>query len=118
MYRIKIRDHLQEDDPGLERMRKGINLGDFTTRPAKVEIVAMRTRSTWVEITITEGKFRQLRRMCRVCHFQIVKLRRVAIGPILLGDLNPRCVRALSPEEILALDRVVGLSSDEILQPG
>lgn len=109
VYRVKIRGHLDAEDPGLERMRQGMDLGDFTSRPAQVELELYRTRATWIRITLTEGRFRQIRRMCRACGYQIVKLRRVAIGPVLLGDLNPRCARLLQPEEERALYRAVGL---------
>jgi 23S rRNA pseudouridine2605 synthase len=109
VYHVKIRDRLAEDDPGFDKMRAGMDLGEFVTRPAKVRFVAHRTRATWVEIVLTEGHFREVRRMCQRCGYQIVKLRRVAVGPIELGDLNPRCVRLLSEEEVGRLAAAVGL---------
>jgi len=108
-YGLKIRGHLQEDDPGLQRMRDGMTVEEQSYLPATVQIVAYRTRATWVEVTIREGKNRQLRRMCAANRHQIVKLRRLSIGPILLGDLNPRCVRPLSESEMVALYQTVQL---------
>lgn len=105
-YGIKIRGHLDAIDDGLERMRGGMTVGRESYRPAQVSIVAYRSRATWVEVVIREGKHRQLRRMCRACGYQIVKLRRLAIGPVELGDLNPRCVRPLTPKEVAALERI------------
>jgi 23S rRNA pseudouridine2605 synthase len=112
VYHVKIRGHLGEDDPGFARMRAGMDLGDFVSQPAQVRWLAPRTRATWVEIVIQEGKFRQVRRMCQLCGYQLVKLRRVAIGPVLLGDLNPRCVRALEADELRALEAALGLEAE------
>lgn len=110
-YHVKLRDRFEPEDPRLEKMRNPMDLGDFVTKPAEVRWLLHRTRATWVEIVIREGKFRQVRRMCAAAGFQIVKLRRVAIGPVLLGeDLNPRCVRSLREEEIASLDAAVGLA--------
>ena len=93
-----------------------MDLGDFVTAPARVRAFALRTRATWVEVVLTEGKFRQVRRMCRACRYQIVKLRRVAIGPVELGELTPRCVRELCEEEYSALYRAVDLHEALSLQ--
>lgn len=108
-YHVKIRGHLTNDDPGLDRMRAGMTVGKATYRPAEVRALELRTRATWVEIVLREGRFRQIRKMCAACGYQIVKLRRVTIGPIGLGDLTPRRSRVLGPEEVDALDRAVGL---------
>jgi len=111
VYGIKIRGHLDDDDRGLERMRAGMRVGKASYQPAEVHVTAYRTRATWVEVTIREGQFRQLRKMCAACGYQIVKLRRLAIGPIELGDLRPRCVRHLTEDELQALDAAVGLDT-------
>ena len=111
-YPLKIRGHLEPDDPRLERMRQGVDIGDPTpTRPAQVVLGERRTRATWIEVVLTEGRNRQLRRMCAKVGYQIVKLRRVAIGPIALGTLNPRVARALTEQERLALYRSVDLEA-------
>jgi pseudouridine synthase len=111
-YGIKIRGLLAEDDPGFARLRAGMTVEKEVYKPALVRWVTHRTRATWIEVTITEGKFRQLRKMCRACGYQIVKLRRLSIGPIELGDnLNPRCVRPLDEPETAALYLSVGLEA-------
>ncbi len=102
-YAIKIRGHLQDDDPGLDRMRAGMTVGGTTYLPALVTLGERRTRATWIHVTIHEGKHRQLRKMCADCGYQIVKLQRHGLGPIQLGDLNPRCTRPLSDDEIALL---------------
>ena len=103
-YGVKIRGHLAEDSPGLVKFRAGMLLPGQQLLPVPTTIIAYRTRATWVEMVLHEGKSRQIRRMCRASGYQIVKLRRLAIGPVELGDLNPRCVRPLREEEIAALE--------------
>lgn len=110
-YAVKIRGHLQPDDPGLARMRKGMAVRGQTYGPVEVTLGELRTRATWVEMVLREGKNRQIRNMCAATGHQIVKLRRVAVGPIELGELNPRCVRALEPHEVDALLEAVGLEA-------
>lgn len=117
VYRVKVRGHLTEDDPGLAAMREGMDLGDFTSRPSPTRIVVYRTRATWIEIVLTEGKFRQVRRMCRKAGYQIVKLRRESIGPIGLGELTPRCVRVLDTEEVRSLDAALASSNPDPQEP-
>lgn len=110
VYQVKIRGHLDADDPRLEQMRVGIDIGEgVVTQPAEVSLGELRTRATWVRIVLREGKNRQIRRMCAAMRYQIVKLRRVAIGPVSLGTLNPRCARALTGAELQALRLAVGL---------
>lgn len=108
-YRVKIRDHLREDDPGFERIRRGMKLGHEQFRPAKATLLEYRTRATWIELVLTEGRFREIRRMCAANNWQIVKLRRVLIGPIGLGELTPRCCRELAASEVQQLRAAVGL---------
>jgi 23S rRNA pseudouridine2605 synthase len=108
-YEVKVRGHLPPEHPALERMRAGMSVGRERYQPVAVRWLLYRTRATWIELVLTEGKHRQIRRMCAACGFQIVKLRRVAIGPVTLGDLNPRCVRPLTAFESDALACAVGL---------
>lgn len=86
---------------GLAMLAKGVDLGDFITAPAKVRVVEapnvwhreppIRVRQTvpdfWLAITISEGKNRQVRRMCAKAGFPCLRLIRVAIGQINLFDL-------------------------------
>lgn len=106
-YRVKVRGHLTEDDPGFAHIRAGLTVGNTTYRPAPVRIEQFRTRATWIELQLTEGRHREIRRMCAANGWQIVKLRRESIGPIELGDLNPRVMRPLTRDEVRALDDAV-----------
>ena len=109
VYEVKLRGHLAEDDTGLAAMRAGMTIASIAYLPAGVRIIAYRTRATWVELTLREGKYREIRKMCHATGHQIVKLRRVAIGPIQIGELTPRCARVLSDSEVATLYAAVGL---------
>ncbi len=108
-YAVKLRGHVAEDDPALERMRAGMRVDADTFLPAEVEVGEARSRATWVHMVLREGKHREVRRMCAAGGFQVVKLRRLAVGPVELGPLTPRCVRPLEQGERDALYRAVGL---------
>ena len=93
------------DEAKLDLLRRGVDLGDFVTRPAEVRILEegeadvlwprvppIRVRKSvpdfWVEIKISEGKNRQVRRMTAKAGFPCLRLVRVAIGRLNLFDLN------------------------------
>ena len=106
-------------EPGaLEVLRRGIGLGDGRTRPAEAELlpeppalpdrpVPIRSRknvpTAWLRLVLREGRNRQVRRMTAAVGHPTLRLVRVAVGPILLGDLAPGQWRALTPDERAAL---------------
>ncbi len=83
----------------LERLRRGLRLEDGPTLPAGVERVGERE----IEITIREGRKRQVRRMLEAVGNEALSLQRVRIGPLEIGDLEPGAARRLSPSELDAL---------------
>ncbi len=110
LYRVKIRGHLEANDPAFDQIREGVVLDGEKTRPVEVEWEAHRTRATWVRMTLREGRFRQIRHTCALFGWQIVKLHRVSIGPIALDEtLTPRTWRLLRADEVSALATAVGL---------
>jgi pseudouridine synthase len=114
VYRVKIRGHLRRDEPAFEKIREGVVLDGEKTLPMEVEWETERTRATWIRMVLREGRFRQIRRTCDLFGWQIVKLHRVAIGPITLDDeLTPRTWRLLRGDEVHALASAVGLERDE-----
>jgi 23S rRNA pseudouridine2605 synthase len=91
---------------GVERLEEG------RAAPALVRIVAVRRDVTVVDITIHEGRNRQVRRMFEVVEHPVVALVRLRFGPISLGELAPGAVRAATPRETAALHRIVAESHD------
>jgi 23S rRNA pseudouridine2605 synthase len=102
-YLVKASMRLSEDQ--LARLREGVELSDGPTRPALVHRVRDSERYTFLEITITEGRNRQVRRMVEALGPKVLKLVRTRIGPIEIGKLEIGKHRALTPEEIAALMR-------------
>jgi len=100
-YLVKASRHLSDDD--LDRLRNGIELRDGMTRPAKVERIREAGGKSVFEITITEGRNRQVRRMVEALDAKVLKLVRVAIGAIRIGDLQMGKARELTAAEISAL---------------
>ena len=103
------------NEEALEQLRKGVVLNGKETRPAEVRLlqddpqlpdrpVPIRFRknvpTAWVEITLREGMNRQVRRMTAAVGHPTLRLIRVAIGPIVLGDLRPGHWRDLTSSEI------------------
>lgn len=82
------------------RLRKGVDIGGFVTSRAKVKIIKGNSHSTLVEISIHEGKNRQVRKMFAAVGNPVQTLERIAIGEIRLGRLKQGHYRKLNREEI------------------
>jgi 23S rRNA pseudouridine2605 synthase len=87
----------------IERLRAGIELSDGPTRPALVKHIRDSEKYTFLEITITEGRNRQVRRMIEALDSKVLKLVRTAIGPIHISELQIGKWRAFTPAEIRIL---------------
>lgn len=87
-------------DARLARLRKGVDIGGFITSPAKVRVIKQNPRSTLVEISIREGKNRQVRKMFKAVGNTVLELERVAIGDVRLGHMQQGHYRKLTRREI------------------
>src|SRR4051795_1910386 len=96
-YRARVRGHVSQED--LKRLREGLELEDGRTAPAR----AKRLDDGEVELTITEGRKRQVRRMLEAVGHPVLELRRVAFGPLRLGALKPGAARRLTIKEVAEL---------------
>ena len=91
------------DEASIAKLRHGVVLTDGPTLPAQVRRVRDSARHTWVEIIITEGRNRQVRRMIEAIGSKVLKLVRTQIGPLEIGGLEIGRHRELSHQEILQL---------------
>ena len=103
VYRVKIDTVLGEKD--IQRLEKGIRLEDGMTAPAKVRIVEKLKVNSWIDITIYEGRKRQVRRMLERVGHPVSKLVRTKINGLKLGGLKPGEYRYLTPEEVEKLKK-------------
>lgn len=110
-YLVKIRGSLGSDKIAL--LTNGVKLDDGMTAPAKVTIIRVLEKNVWFTITIHEGRYRQVRRMCEAVELPLVKLKRVRYGNILLGELKAGEYRLLDPAEAKMLVTADKLNSAE-----
>ena len=90
----------------LEALARGVKLEDGVTAPAQVRLLS-RGRQSQVELTIHQGKKRQVRRMLQAVGHPVISLRRVRFGPLTLEGLAPGSYRHLTHKEITALKAVM-----------
>jgi 23S rRNA pseudouridine2605 synthase len=102
-YHVRVRGVPSSE--ALRALREGVPLGDGTfSRPARVKTLGTaQDGSTWLEVVLTEGKNRQVRRMCAAVGHDVEALARVAVGGLELGSLPPGEWRRLEPEEVRRL---------------
>ncbi|MBO5994620.1 MAG: rRNA pseudouridine synthase [Firmicutes bacterium] len=84
----------------LWKLRNGIDIGGYVTKPARVTVIGENKNSTVLEISISEGKNRQVRKMCKAVGNPVQELQRVAIGEVRLGRLKEGTFRKLTQAEI------------------
>jgi 23S rRNA pseudouridine2605 synthase len=100
-YRVQVRGVV--DDDTLQRLRRGLlDRGEHLSAKS-VQAVGGGVKNTWLEIVLAEGRNRQIRRMLSACDREVLRLMRVAVGPLQLGDLPKGAWRRLSEAEILQL---------------
>lgn len=87
----------------LEKLRQGVELEDGITAPAEVKLKRRGKTSTELEITIREGRNRQIRRMCKAVGHPVLRLQRIRFGQLGLGGLKAGQWRDLSPQEVKKL---------------
>jgi 23S rRNA pseudouridine2605 synthase len=107
-YLVKVKG--QPDSTVLARLAKGIPLDGQRTGPARTRLVR-RGDNAWIELTIGEGRNRQVRRMLQAVGYPVQRLRRLSYGGVSLGRLPVGQLRALTPAEVATLAKAAGRSS-------
>lgn len=98
-----VKASMRLTDEQLQRLRDGVDLADGPTRPARVRRVRDSEKYTHLEITLTEGRNRQVRRMIEALGATVLKLVRVKIGSISIGTLPIGKWRLLTEREVRTL---------------
>jgi 16S rRNA pseudouridine516 synthase len=108
VYRAWCEGRLTEAD--VARFAGGIELSDFTARPAGLAIIAAEDNGSVADVTLTEGKFHQVKRMFAAVGHPLNRLHRLRIGCVTLDDaLAPGDCRPLTEEEVAGLHRLCGM---------
>lgn len=102
-YHVRVRGKVAEEQ--LRRLAAGVDLEDGRTAPAAVSLVKESDSNTWISITIHEGRYRQVRRMCEAVGLSVVRLKRVSYAFLDLKGLKPGEFRTLSLSEVEGLRR-------------
>ena len=97
-YRARVAGILSTEK--VWKLRNGVDIGGFVTSKARVDVVRGLPKSTIVDITIHEGKNRQVRKMFKAVGNNVQELERIAIGNIRLGRLSVGHYRKLTKEEV------------------
>src|SRR5574342_314672 len=100
-YRIKVKQVVTDEQ--IRQLEQGVQLEDGMTGPAIVKKVKKAKLNSWLEITIREGRQHQVKRMMEAVGHPVLKLTRIRMGPLSLGDLGPGEFRYLTDREANAL---------------
>jgi len=104
-YLIKVKRVLTDDE--IAQLQQGVQLEDGMTSRAVVKKVKKAEQNSWLEITIREGRKHQVKRMLEAVGHPVIKLMRIRMGPLSLGDLAPGEFRFLTDREANALRELV-----------
>ncbi len=100
-YHVRVRPRMTPEH--VARLASPAPLADDFGPPVSVTAVRESPRGTWLEITLIEGKNREIRRMCTRLGYRVETLVRIRIGSVSLGELKPGEVRRLTAREVAAL---------------
>lgn len=100
-YFVKVKGVVTHEE--LAQLKNGLLLDDGPTAPARVRRIRQTEANSWIEITISEGRNHQVKRMLETVGHPVIKLKRIKFGPLSLGDLPVGASRFLTDQEANAL---------------
>lgn len=105
VYEAEVTGRVARAD--LQRWRPGVTLADGPAKPLAVELLSAGAHASALRLTFTEGRKHEVKRYCEALGHPVRRLRRVAFGPLRLGNLPPGATRALTAGEVRALRAAV-----------
>jgi 23S rRNA pseudouridine2605 synthase len=103
-YLVKVRDVPDEND--IEKLRRGVSLEDGRTLPALARLVCKTKENSWVEVVVTEGRNRLVKRMCEAIGHPVSKLKRTSFAGMGVKGLKPGAYRSLTEKEVWKLQHM------------
>jgi 23S rRNA pseudouridine2605 synthase len=94
------------EEKTLARLKRGVMLEDGKANVASVHILRQKEKNSWLQVVVTEGRNRLVKRIFSAIGHSVLKLKRIQFGPIPLGDLPFGQFRYLTPEELTKLGRL------------
>lgn len=98
-YRVLVKGVMTDKSMGY--LESGVTIEGQKTAVDQINIVEAQSNNTWIDITIHEGRNRQIRKMCDAVGYPVLRLIRTKLGPWELGDLKPGKFRTLSESDIM-----------------
>jgi len=104
-YRVTVRPDITEQQ--LVQLASGVEIDGRKTAECNVVVLDKQVGRVVLQMTIFEGRNRQIRKMCEAVGLEVARLKRTAVGPVKLGMLKPGSFRELKPDELRALRNAV-----------
>lgn len=104
-YRVTVRPDINDEQ--LIKLASGVEIDGIMTQECSVVVLDKQPGRVVLQMTIHEGRNRQIRKMCEAVGLEVARLKRTAIGPIKLGMLKPGEYRELKPDELRALRNAI-----------
>lgn len=107
-YRVTVRPDISDEQ--LVQLSEGVVIDGRKTLPATVLVLDKQPGRVVLQMTIHEGRNRQIRKMCEAVGLEVARLKRTSVGPLKLGMLKPGEYRELKPDELRALRNALAKS--------
>ncbi len=115
-YRVTVRPAVTEEQ--LTLLSVGVEIDGRMTAPARVKVLSQGRGRVVLEMVLYEGRNREIRKMCEALGLEVARLKRIAVGPVKLGMLQPGKWRELTKEEMKALKREAAGPAEKRRQKG
>jgi 23S rRNA pseudouridine2605 synthase/16S rRNA pseudouridine516 synthase len=109
-YRLTVEGSVEDET--IETIASGVDLGGYRTKPCAVKVIGRRRGSTTLEVRLTEGRKRQIRRMFAAYGHRTIELARTALGDLRFEDVAPGAMRLLTEREERRLRELAGLTAE------